>query len=189
MLKKQFMFAIVLLIAAGFSTYGESKYFTRNGNISFDASSPLEKIEAVNEKGASVFDVASGQIEFSVLMKAFYFEKALMQEHFNENYVESDKYPKAIFKGAVANPASINTTKDGVYQSKVTGKLTLHGVTNDVESNASFTVKGGVVTASTDFTIAPADYKIEIPSLVKEKIAKTIHIKVLVNYELLNTGK
>jgi hypothetical protein len=185
MLKKHFMLPIAVLMATGFSSKADNKYFTRNGNITFDASSPLEKIEAVNEKGASVFDVASGQIEFSVLMKAFYFEKALMQEHFNENYVESDKYPKAIFKGTLANPASINVTKDGAYQSKVKGQLTLHGVTKDVESLADFIVKGGVVTAAADFTIEPANYKIEIPSLVKEKIAKTIHIKVHVNYELL----
>lgn len=187
-MKKLLLVSSLMLLASTFVATAQSKFFTRNGHISFNASSPLEKIEAINEKAASVFDVATGQLEFSALMKAFFFERALMQEHFNENYVESDKFPKATFKGAVANPASLNLGKDGSYTAKVTGKLTMHGVTRDVETNATFTVKNGSVVATTEFKIETADYNIEIPSVVKDKIAKTITIHVKVNYEVLKSS-
>ena len=96
----------ILILAAAATTLfasAQTKYFTKNGRVFFNASSPLEKIEAINDKSTSVIDLSTGQIEFGVLLKAFLFERALMQEHFNENYVESDKYPKAIFKGMIAD--------------------------------------------------------------------------------------
>lgn len=178
------LFAALLSIAAS----AQTKYFTRNGRVFFNASSPLEKIEAINDKSTSVIDLSTGQIEFGVLLKAFLFERALMQEHFNENYVESDKYPKATFKGTIANASSIDKSKDGTYPVKVSGKLTLHGVTKDVETMATFTVKNGTLSASTDFKIEAADYNIEIPGLVKDKVAKTISINVQSNYEPLKTS-
>jgi polyisoprenoid-binding protein YceI len=140
----------------------------------------MENIEAVNTKVVSVWDVVSGQIEFAVLLKGFEFEKALMQEHFNENYVESDKYPKALFKGVIENSKNIQLTNDNVATVKVNGTLTLHGVTNPVNTSALITVKGGVVAASCNFIITLADYKISIPSLVAEKINKKIAIAVTI---------
>jgi len=104
-MKKNLIIPLVMLLATTFSVVGQTKYFTRNGKISFDAntkSSP-DKIEAKNEKATSILDVSTGQLDFAVLMKAFIFEKALMQEHFNENYMESDKFPKATFKGTIKN--------------------------------------------------------------------------------------
>ena len=166
----------------------QSKYFTRNGRVYFNASSPLEKIDAINDKATSVIDLSTGQIEFGILLKAFLFERALMQEHFNENYVESDKFPKATFKGAIANFASINQSKDGSYPVKFSGKLTLHGITKDVETTATFTVKNGILSSVADFSILCADYNIEIPGLVKDKIAKTITINIQTNYEQLKTS-
>src|ERR1044071_3294377 len=106
---------ILFLVAAALHGSAQPKYFTRNGTVAFNASSPLENIEATNNKASSVFIPSTGQIEFSVLMKAFFFERALMQEHFNENYVESDQYPKAVFKGTVADAAALNLAKDGEY--------------------------------------------------------------------------
>ena len=133
-------------------------------------------------------DVSSGMMEFAVLMKAFVFEKSLMEEHFNENYVESDKFPKAIFKGMIADASSIDKSKDGTYPVKVKGTLTLHGVTKEIETMATFTVKNGALSATTDFKIETADYNIEIPSVVKDKVAKTISINVQANYEPLKTS-
>jgi polyisoprenoid-binding protein YceI len=181
----------ILILAAlvfGLAASAQTKFFTKTGRIFFDASGPLEKIEAINDKSTSVVDFSTGQIEFGVLMKAFLFERALMQEHFNENYVESDKFPKATFKGVIADPASIDRTKDGTYPVKVTGKLTLHGVTRDIATTAVFVVKNGAVSASSDFKIEAADYDIEIPALVKDKVAKTININVQSNYEPLKTS-
>jgi len=101
--KKSLLFSCLFLLIAFTNANSQSRYFTRNGKVVFNATSPSspEKIEASNDKATSILDVSSGQLEFALLMKAFIFEKALMEEHFNENYVESDKFPKASFKGAI----------------------------------------------------------------------------------------
>ena len=174
-----------LIIASLFLFIGSSaafaqKYLTRTGKIYFNAttkSSP-EKIEAVNNEVSSVVDGNTGEIIFLVLVKSFKFERALMQEHFNENYMESDKYPKADFRGKIANPADVNFSKDGVYNTKVTGKLTIHGVTNDVSQPGTITVKGKEVKIKTKFSIKLADYKIAIPSVVADKISKEAELTV-----------
>lgn len=169
--------AFLTLSLTGFS---QSKYFTKAGKISFYSKSPMENIEATNSKVVSVWDVATGQIEFNVLMKGFEFEKALMQEHFNENYVESDKYPKAVFKGIIENSKSVSFTTDKVYTLKVSGLLTMHGVTNPLNASAVITIRNGVVSASCSFGIVLADYMISIPSLVAEKINKKIAVTVTI---------
>ena len=189
---KRFKFIVpfVLLLSVSLFSTAQSKYFTRNGKVSFDATSPSspEKIDGKNEKATSVLDASNGQLEFAVLMKAFMFEKALMEEHFNENYVESDKFPKATFKGVIRNMSEINLLKDGTYVTKVAGKLTLHGVTKDVETTGTITVKGGSVSAKSDFKILLSDYNIQVPSLVQDKVAKEATISVDVNYDLLKTS-
>ena len=171
---------VTLCMLLVFSAFSQARYFTKTGKISFYSKSSMENIEAVNTKVVSVWDVVGGQIEFAVLLKGFEFEKALMQEHFNENYVESDKYPKAVFKGVIENSKNIQLTNDNVATVKVNGTLTMHGVTNPVSTNAVITVKGGVVAASCNFSITLADYKISIPSLVAEKINKKIAIAVTI---------
>jgi len=189
-MKKNLIVSLAFLVSTSFFAAGQSKYFTRNGKVSFDAntkSSP-DKVEAKNEKATSLLDVSTSQLEFAVLMKAFNFEKALMQEHFNENYAESDKFPKATFKGTIKNMSEINLAKDGSYTAKVSGKLTIHGVTKDVETTALFVVKGGTISAKSDFKVFLTDYGIEIPSLVQDKIAKEATISVEVTYELLKTS-
>src|ERR1700682_4428284 len=104
-MKKVKLILFSLLTVCLFSTCGfaQSKYFTKSGSINFDASGPLEDIKAENKKATFVLDAKSGAIELAVLLKAFEFERALMQEHFNENYVESDKYPKSTYKGKITN--------------------------------------------------------------------------------------
>jgi hypothetical protein len=183
----KYLSLLTLFILFRFSAFSQPKYFTKTGKISFYSKSSMENIEAVNTKVVSVWDVASGQIEFAVLLKGFEFEKALMQEHFNENYVESDKYPKALFKGVIENSKNIQLTNDNVATVKVNGTLTLHGVTNPINTSAVITVKGGVVAASCNFIITLADYKISIPSLVAEKINKKIAIAVTIaEYQLMS---
>jgi polyisoprenoid-binding protein YceI len=106
-----------------------------------------------------------------------------MQEHFNENYVESDKYPKAVFKGAIQDFSKVNLTKDGVYPVKLKGKMTLHGVTNDIVADGTMEVKGGAVTGKSKFTLKCSDYKIDIPSLVKDKVSNVVTIQVTAPYK------
>ena len=181
---KKIIFAIAILVSA--STVFGQKVLTKNGKIYFDCTSPSppEKIDATNDKTMSVIDPASGAIEFALLMKAFSFEKALMQEHFNENYVESDKFPKATFKGTITNMSSIDLKKDGTYPATVKGQMTLHGETKEVTTTGTITVKGGSITAAkSEFKIMLADYKIDIPSVVKDKIAKEAKITVDLSFQ------
>jgi len=119
-------------------------------------------------------------------LKGFEFDKALMQEHFNENYIESDKFPKAIFKGKIDDAGKINFTKDGNYNATVTGLLTMHGETKNVSAPASFTVQNGKLTSSSTITIALSDFKISIPVVVKDNISNTVKIMVICHYENMN---
>ena len=182
---------VLLLIGGSLASQAQQRVFTKSGKIMFDATSPSspEKISAVNEKAYSVLDVSNGNLEFMLLMKAFSFEKALMQEHFNENYVESDKFPKATFKGAVSDFTSVNMQKDGDYNVKVDGKLTIHGVTKDVETAAVLTVrKGTVISAKSSFKIVLLDYDIKVPTLVKDKVANEAKIDIDLLFEPVKVG-
>jgi len=163
--------ALILSITPAFA----QKFFTRTGNVSFFSHTPMEDIKAVNNEVASVYDAATGEIRFIVPVNSFKFKSALMQEHFNENYIESSKFPKAEFKGTVANITAAQISKNGSYNSIVTGKLTIHGVTKDVNIPCILTVKDGSVTAATKLTVQTADYAIKVPS---EKVAKAIEITV-----------
>lgn len=175
-----------LLLIFGHTIYAQ-KYFTRDGKISFYSEAPLENIEAHNQKATSVLDAADGKMEFAVLIKAFQFEKALMQEHFNENYMESSKFPKATFKGSLLDPSAVNFDKDGTYTVEVKGDLTIHGVTKEVQVPGTFVIKDGKISAKASFEVAVADYKIEIPAVVRDNIAKTVEVKVDLVYEPLKT--
>ncbi len=161
------------------------KYFTKTGHVSFYSDTPLEKIEAQNKSSNCVLDLATGKLEFAVLIKGFQFEKALMQEHFNENYLESNKFPKATFKGQIDNYTKIDVTKNGKSTVKVSGDLTLHGVTKKLTTEAMVEVKGGKIDADATFNIIVADYNIAIPSLVKDQISKSVKVKVDATLEVL----
>ncbi len=161
------------------------KVFTKTGHISFYSDTPMEKIEGHNKSSTCVLDLATGNLEYGALIKGFQFEKALMQEHFNENYMESTKFPKAIFKGKIDDYKLIDLTKNGKTNVKVSGKLTIHGVTKDVTTNGIITVNSGKVDADAEFNVMVADYNISIPSLVKDQIARSVKVKVDVTLEAL----
>src|SRR4030095_909117 len=120
------------------------KYFSKTGKISFTSQAPMEKIEASNNSASTALDVPTGNMEWAVLIQGFKFEKALMQEHFNENYMESATYPKAKFTGKTYNISAVNFSKDGVYNVTATGQLEIHGITKPVTSTGVITVKNGV---------------------------------------------
>jgi len=140
----------------------------------------MEDIKAENKKATFVLDAKSGAVELAVLLKAFEFDRALMQEHFNENYVESDKYPKSTYKGKIADFGNVDLTRDGTYPIKIAGQLTIHGETKDVPAKGTLTVSGGKVSGKASFKITLSDFDIEIPSIVKDKISKTVNINVAV---------
>jgi len=165
-----------LLLAV--TTAYSQKYMTRTANVTFFSATSIENIEAVNNEAACIADMKTGQVVMQVPVSSFKFEKALMQEHFNENYMESDKYPKATFKGQIKDISSIQMTRDGSYKVSVEGDLAMHGVTRHVTVPGTITVKKGTVVATGTFKIKPEDYKIEIPAVVSSKIAKEIEITV-----------
>lgn len=171
---------IVMVALFSAFAYGASaqKYITRTGKVSFFSSTPVENIEAVNNEAGAVLDSKTGDLVFQTAIKSFKFEKALMQEHFNENYMESDKYPKADFKGKITDISKVNFAKDGKYDVVSTGKMTIHGVTKDVTIPGTVTVKGNQATLNSKFKVKPQDYKINIPKLVENKIAKEIEVTV-----------
>jgi polyisoprenoid-binding protein YceI len=173
----------ILAIAAFSLQVSAQKFYTRDGKITFSSNAPMEKIEAINNKVSSVVDVASGDLEFAVLIKSFHFDKALMEEHFNENYMESTKYPKATFKGKITNMKDINLAVSGEYRAAVAGDLTIHGVTKPVETQAILKVGNGAVHAVSDFEVAVADFNIEIPKVVRDNVAKMVQIHVDINYK------
>lgn len=179
-------FIVIMMLFAVTSVSAQEKYITRSAKISFHSKTDIENIEAVNNKSTSVMDAKSGQMEFAVLMKGFEFEKELMMEHFNENYVESDKFPKSTFKGTISNIAEVNLQKDGSYPVKIKGDLTIHGVTNNITTDGTLEVKGGKVTGKSSFDVLLADYNISIPNVVKDNISKSVKIDIIAPYEKMN---
>ena len=182
---KNNILTIALFLSVTTTLFGQ-KYFTRTGEISFFSGTPIENIEAISNSASTVFDLSSGKIQWAVLIKSFEFEKALMQEHFNENYMESSKYPKAKFSGSIKNLSEIPLEKDGTYTVDISGTLNIHGIEKDVIASASFTVENGAVSAQSVLKVQVADFGIEIPSVVKDNIAKEIEIKIKANYEVLD---
>lgn len=178
---------IFLLCSLAYAGNSQDKYFTKTGKIEFDAtaSNSPEEIEAIHKNVISVLDTKTGNFQFSVLMTGFEFQRALMQEHFNENYVESTKYPKSDFKGVIAENGSINYSKDGVYSVTVKGSLTMHGVSKSVEVPGKIEIKSGKIIANATFNVLLSDYQINVPQLVVDKVAKTAKITVNCNMEPL----
>lgn len=178
---------IIAFLAIAFALpAGAQKYVTKNGYTRFFGETSLEKIEAVNRQVNAALDASTGDLVIRMLMKSFVFEKALMQEHFNENYVESDKFPNATFLGKITNYKDVDFNKNGKYDVVVEGKLTIHGVTKNVKEKGTLEVKDGKVIAKSVFTVTVADYEIKIPSAVANNISKTQEITVDLVLEKLN---
>ena len=170
--------AAMLLLAAAPSF--AQRFFANDGKIRFDATAPTspDRIEAATNSATCLLDATTGDLAWQVLIKGFKFEKALMQEHFNENYMESDKFPKATFSGKITNLSEVNLKKDGVYKASVTGKMKMHGVEKEHSAQGVITVGGGKIALSSDFEIKLADYDIKIPSVVSANIAKAAKLSV-----------
>jgi polyisoprenoid-binding protein YceI len=179
---KTMLISFLVLLFSANVVYSQ-KYMTKNGHIRFYSSTPMEDIEAHNRQVNAALDATTGDFVFKVLIKSFEFEKALMQEHFNENYMESHKFPNATFQGKITNLSEMNFAKDGTYNANIEGKLTIHGVTKDISEKGTFTVKDGVVQGFSKFNVKVADYEIKIPGAVVNNIAESIEVTVDVKLE------
>jgi len=155
------------------------RYMTKNGNISFFSEAPMETIKADNNQVNAALDAQTGDIVFKILIKSFQFPKALMQEHFNENYLESDKYPNSIFRGKITNLSTIDFSKEGTYDTEIDGDMTIHGVTKAISEKGTFTVESGEkIHGKSKFLVKVADYDIKIPGTVINNIAESIEVTV-----------
>jgi len=162
------------------SSYSQEKFFTISGFISFFSHSPLEDIKADNNQVLSIVDTSTGELAINVLLKSFMFKKSLMQEHFNENYVESDKYPKAKFEGTMSGFDPKNESEQTVT---IAGNLNLHGKTKDVSTQGVLIIKEGKLSLKGEFNVLVADFDIKIPRTVTDNIAKSIKISFDIDHE------
>jgi len=178
-LVKYAVYAVVMLTTTAYA----QKYSTRTGNIKFEASVPsFEEVAAVNKSASAVLESSKGDLAVLALMKGFRFKIALMEEHFNESYAESDKYPKATFKGTIEG-FDVAKLTDETKSFTITGDLTLHGKTKKIADSAKVSKTGDTITITGSFEVKPADFEIEVPKVVSKKVAE----KVTITYNLVLT--
>jgi polyisoprenoid-binding protein YceI len=180
---KRKIFFLLLLATTAISVSAQDIFFTRTGKIEFHSGSSLEDIDGVNNEATSMLNIKTGEMAFTLLVKSFTFKRALMEEHFNENYMESTKFPKASFKGKITGMPAINIASNGSYNVQTEGELTIHGVSQKISAPAKLTVNGGKITGVSSFKIDLSDYKIVIPGVVAEKFSKETEIVVTCIYE------
>lgn len=168
--------------------HAQERYIARDGKIRFFSHAPLEDIEATNSSVLSIIDLEKGQVAVDLLIKAFEFEKKLMQEHFNENYLESGKFPKATFKGMFSVPENLKLMEDGTYEVMVKGELTIHGVPKPLETGATLVVANSRLSGQLKFTVKVADHDIKIPKVVMKNIADEVEVTGTFNYEPFKKG-
>ena len=177
-IKRSFFLLLLVGLTALGPVQAQSKYLTKTGQIRFFSSAPIEDIEATNQQVAAVLDIGTGQLAFAVPIKGFVFKRNLMHEHFNENYLESDKFPNATFTGHFVGFEAATLATAGPHNVQVEGDLTIHGVTHHIQVSASVELKSGQLLAAATFPVASADYNIKIPWLVRDNIAKVVSVRV-----------
>lgn len=172
------IFILSLSLISSLGVTAQERFLTRTGHIKFFSEAPLENIEAHNRQVTAILDASEGSLAFKVIMKSFEFEKAAMQEHFNKQYLHTDKFPDARFEGKITDTSALDLKKDGIYKVSVEGKLTIHGVTRDVKETGTMEVRGDNLITRAKFFIKLADYDIKVPSDFVRKISQNIEITV-----------
>ncbi|MES2811427.1 MAG: YceI family protein [Bacteroidota bacterium] len=178
-MKKAILIALFIIPLLGFS---QDKIVTKTGTTTFEASVPsFEEVKATNKNSGCVLNTQTGDIVGLVFMKGFQFRLALMQEHFNENYMESDKYPKGIFKGKIDNfdYNQLTTQKQDFI---ITGTIEMHGKSKDIRITSKIYKTGNTVFLSSNFDLNTDDFNIELPLLIRSKVAKKV--SVALDYKL-----
>ncbi len=173
---KAILITFGLMLTLSFQGFTQKVFKTTNGTVSFYSKTPVEDIEATSKKLGAAINIDSRAIAFTISIKSFVFPQALMQEHFNEHYMESDKYPTATFKGKINE--NIDLSKDGTYKVTASGTLNMHGVEKPRDFEGTITVKGGNFTLNSNFKVKLEDHKIERPSVVFQNIAEVIDVKL-----------
>jgi len=169
---RKYLFFIAMMMTI--VSYGQ-KYISEKAFVSFYSHALIEDIKANNTKASCVFDTATGDIAFSILIKDFVFAKPLMQEHFNEKYMESEKFPKSTFQGKIVG---FNASKKGPQTVKAQGKIILHGVTRNIDIPGTMEVQGNRVLMKSVFVAKLVDYNITRPEIMFQKIAEQVDVTV-----------
>lgn len=179
--------SILLFALVGLTTFAfaQKKRTTTSATINFDATTKLDALpKAENKTVVASLNTKSGDVAFESVIKSFTFSNPKIQEHFNgAGWMDSDKFPKATFKGKISNLSAVNFKADGTYSADITGNLTLHGVTKPVSTKASIVVSGKKVTTTSDFTIALADYDVKGPAIGAGKVATDPKITVVAEFK------
>jgi|SRR6478672_646108 len=172
-MKNTILLFAFLLTSIGFA---QDKIVTKNGKVTFEASVPaFEEVKAKNDGVTCIINTKTGEIASLTMIKGFRFKTALMEEHFNENYMESDKYPKATFKGKIENFDMTKVTAEA-KEYTIKGKMEMHGKTKDIIIKATLKKAGDGLTLLSNFTVNTDDYGIEIPSVVSKKVSKKVTV-------------
>jgi len=177
----KYLFFISILFSCVF-TNGQNKYLTKNGAIQFEASVPsFEEVKANNNSVTAILNTANGEFASLALIKGFRFKVALMEEHFNENYMDSDKYPKAILKGKIKE-FSIHKLSKSAKNFVLTSTLTVHGETKKIDIPVVLKKADNTIYINATFSVSPEEFNISIPKIIRKKVAQKIDISV--NFEL-----
>ena len=176
------LLTFLFLSLISFATVAQQRYFAEKSTIVFFSDGVVEDISAENSKVTSIYDALKGDIAFLMSMKDFQFEKKLMQVHFNEKYVESEKYPKSSFQGKIVG---FDPATSGVQRVKALGKLSIHGITRDVEMPGTIEMKGSQIFVKSKFIVKLQDYNIKVPQIVWQNIAQQVEVSVDLIYRPL----
>lgn len=179
-------FLLIILISFLAVTVQAQKQITKTGTVEIFSETPLFTIDGINKKVASILNTETGDIVASTLVRSFKFEEALVEEHFNENYIESHKFTKSVFKGKIINFDLANFSVDGSYDVLFQGKFTIHGETRDIEEKGKITVKDGLISAESVFHISLENYKVKVEKSYKKAINDEILLKMKFNYQPYN---
>lgn len=171
---------IICLLFSSISLSAQDLYKATDGEISFFSEAPVENISAINKDVKALINAKNAEVAFIVTNVGFKFEKPLMEEHFNENYMESHKYKVSVFKGKIVD--EVDFTKDGTYEVTAKGALDIHGVTVEREIKGTLTISNGKINLTTGFDVALKDHKIKIPSVVVKNIAEVVKVTVNINF-------
>lgn len=173
---KKLPLCIILILVMG-TCFGQ-RFLTKTGHITFTSDTPFEKIEASNNQVNCALDLATGDIIFKILIRSFEFDKALMQEHFNENYLLSYKFPNATFRGKISNFKELKLDFPNKQNLNIKGIIKIKGVEKSLQSMAQFKITDNGILAKATFILKPQDFDIKIPRAVFEKIAKEVVIQI-----------
>ena len=167
---------LTLIAVSSFSSaFGQQRFFAEKSQIIFFSDAVVEDISATNDKITSIFDVVNGDIAFLMSVKDFQFPNKLMQTHFNEKYIESEKFPKSSFQGKVSG---FNFSGGGKQQVRATGKLTIHGVTQSIDVPGTLEISGNRVILKSKFIVKLVDYNIKVPQIVWQNIAQQVEVSL-----------